>query len=76
MTEGKVCATCGIVYERGKREQQSHEQVREMRRRYNPAASVPKRGGRSSNADELANEFGISRMYVMQLVHGWYRKDA
>ena len=52
------------------------EQVREMRRRYNPAASVPKRGGRSSNADELANEFGISRVYVMQLVHGWYRKDA
>ena len=52
------------------------EQVADIRARYDRAAGPPKRGGRSSNASELAEEFGISRVYVMQLVHGWYRTEV
>ena len=54
----------------------SDEQVREIRSRYVRAYGPPKRGGRRSNVDELAAEYGISRMYVWQLVQGRYRKDA
>jgi hypothetical protein len=52
------------------------EQVRDIRDRYVLKYGPPKRGGRRSNAQELAAEFGISQVYVSQLVHGWYRKDA
>lgn len=54
----------------------SDEQVREIRARYDRAFGPPKRGGRRSNARELAEEFGITPEYVMQLVHGRYRKGA
>lgn len=54
----------------------SDEQVREIRARYDRAYGPPKRGGRASNATELAEEYGVSRVYVMQLVHGWFRKEA
>lgn len=53
----------------------SNEQVKEIRRRYEPRFGPPKRGGRRSNARELAKEFGVSDVYVMQLVHGHFRKD-
>ena len=54
----------------------SDEQVREIRARYDPRFGPPKRGGRRSNALELAEEFGITSQYVMQLVHGRFRKGA
>lgn len=52
------------------------EQVAEIRNRYNPRFGPPKRGGRRSNALDLAEEFGVSSAYVMQLVHRHFRKDA
>lgn len=51
-------------------------QVQDIRARYVLKYGPPKRGGRRSNARELAAEFGISETYVSQLVHGWFRKDA
>jgi hypothetical protein len=52
------------------------EDVAAIRRRYNPHFGPPKRGGRRSNAIELAAEYGISPGYVQQLVYGLFRKDA
>ncbi len=54
----------------------SDAQVAEIRRRYDPRYGPPKRGGRRSNARELGEEYGISSSYVMQVVHGHFRKDA
>lgn len=54
----------------------SAAQVLAIRDRYDSRYGPPKRGGRRSNARELAAEFGISEVYVMQLVHGHYRKDV
>src|SRR5574343_557980 len=54
----------------------SDEQVREIRARYVRSYGPPKRGGRKSNADELAAEYGITRMYVWQLVARTYRRSA
>lgn|SRR5690606_278905 len=51
------------------------DEVREIRSRYVARYGPTKRGGRSSNAQILADEYGISRVYVMQLVHGHFRKD-
>lgn len=52
------------------------EQVREIRSRFVRAYGPPKRGGRRSNVSELAAEYGISEMYVWQLLSHRYRKDA
>lgn len=49
------------------------EQVAEIRARYVMRCGPPKRGGRASNAAELAVEFGVSRSYVKQVVYGHYR---
>jgi hypothetical protein len=54
----------------------SDAQVAEIRRRYDPRYGPPKRGGRRSNARELGEEYGISSSYVMQVVHGHFRKDV
>lgn len=51
-------------------------QVREVRERYDPKGGPTGRGGRRSNADDLAQEFGITRQYVMQLHRSEYRKDV
>lgn len=54
----------------------SEAQVEEIRRRYDPRYGPPKRGGRRSNARELAEEYGVSTAYVMQLAHGHHRQGA
>lgn len=54
----------------------SDEQVRSIRSRYVAQFGPPKLGGRASNAQLLADEFGVSRSYVMQLAHGHFRKDV
>lgn len=54
----------------------SDEDVADIRRRYDPRFGPPKRGGRRSNADELAAEYGISRGYVQQLAYSLFRKEA
>lgn len=54
----------------------SDAQVTEIRRRYDRRFGPPKRGGRRSNARELAAEFGVTEAYVMQLVHGHFRKNT
>jgi hypothetical protein len=54
----------------------SDEQVAEIRRRYNPKASLGRRGHMRSNARELAAEFGLTPIYVQQIVYGRYRKEA
>lgn len=52
------------------------EQVRAIRAAYDPRCGPPKRGGRSSNAAALAAQYGVTKQYVMQLVHNRYRKDV
>jgi len=52
------------------------EQVRDIRARYVASWSPPQRGGRRSNARELAAEFGITPAYVQQIVYGLYRKGV
>ena len=51
----------------------SEEQVREIRSRYDRSFGPPKLGGRRSNADELASEFGVGRMYIMHIASGLER---
>lgn len=51
-------------------------QVQEIRLRYDPKGGGTGRGGTRSNAARLAEEFGVSKAYIMQLVHGWYRRDV
>ena len=52
------------------------EQVCEIRKRYIARYGPPKRGGRRSNAPELAAEFGVSKNYIFQIVNNVYRKDV
>lgn len=52
------------------------DQVREIRERYDVRYGPPKRGGRRSNAIELAAEFGVSKNYIFQIVNNVYRKDV
>jgi hypothetical protein len=51
-------------------------QVREIRARYVRSYGPTKRGGRSSNADVLAEEYGVGRTYIMNIVHGHERKGV
>lgn len=54
----------------------SDDDVRSIRARYIASWGPPKLGGRSSNASMLAAEFGVTREYLMQVVHGHYRKSV
>lgn len=53
----------------------TEEEVRAIREAYRVFV-IPGRRGRHSNKQELADQYGISPEYVMQLVHGHYRKDV
>jgi len=52
------------------------DQVRDIRRRYDPTAHQGLRGHRRSNARELAEEFGLHPVYVQQIAYGKYRKGC
>lgn len=52
------------------------DQVHEIRARYVARYGPPKRGGRRSNAPELAAEYGVTKNYIFQIVNSVYRKDV
>jgi hypothetical protein len=51
-------------------------QVAEIRQRYVPRFGPPKRGGRRSNAAELAEEYGVGVTYIRNIAKGWERVNG